>query len=95
MAHNDYLHFFAELGLFLAAVMAWMIVAVYGRGLKKIKNPSRLVRGTTLGALSGITAIIVHSFFDFNLHIPANAILFTVLAALVIAPHPLENLRPG
>ncbi len=38
--------------------------------------------------MSGITAILVHSISDFNLHIPANAILFTVLAALVVAPIP-------
>jgi hypothetical protein len=38
--------------------------------------------------MSGITAILVHSIFDFNLHIPANAILFTVLAALVVSPIP-------
>jgi len=39
-----------------------------------------------LGALAGISAILVHSFVDFNLHIPANALLFTVLAALAAAP---------
>jgi hypothetical protein len=42
----------------------------------------------TLGAMSGITAILVHSMFDFNLHIPANAILFTILAAIVVSPLP-------
>ncbi len=88
MAHNDYLHFIAEAGLSLSIVMAWIIIALYRNGFKKLKNPSRLVRGTTLGALSGITAILVHSISDFNLHIPANALLFTVLAASVAAPLP-------
>ena len=88
MGHNDYLHFVSETGLPLIAVMAWMIVALFVRGFKKLNNPSRLVRGITLGAMSGITAILVHSIFDFNLHIPANAILFTVLAALVVSPIP-------
>jgi len=88
MGHNDYLHFVSETGLPLIAVMVWMIVALFIRGFKKLNNPSRLVRGITLGAMSGITAILVHSIFDFNLHIPANAILFTVLAALVASPIP-------
>jgi len=88
MGHNDYLHFTSETGLPLIAVMAWMIVALFIRGFKKLNNPSRLVRGITLGAMSGITAILVHSIFDFNLHIPANAILFTILAALVASPIP-------
>ena len=32
--------------------------------------------------------VIVHSFVDFNLHIPANALLFTVLVAIVVSPLP-------
>lgn len=90
-AHNDYLHFTAEMGLSLIAVVVWMIIALYRKGFKKLKNRSRLVRGTTAGALSGIAAILIHSFGDFNLNIPANAILFAVLAALAAGPVPLDN----
>jgi len=91
MAHNDYLHFVSEIGLFLVPVIIWMIIALYRKGFKKLKNPSRLVRATTLGAMTGITAILFHSITDFNLHIPANAILFTVLAAIVVAPLPVHD----
>jgi len=90
-AHNDYLHFTSEVGLPLIAIVVWMIIALYRKGFMKLNNPSRLVRGITLGALSGITAILVHSISDFNLHIPANAILFAVLAVLVVSPLPIEN----
>jgi len=88
MAHNDYLHLASEAGLPIMVILVWMIIALYRRGFRKLKNPSRLVRGTTLGAMSGITAILFHSVVDFNLHIPANALLFTVLAAIVVAPLP-------
>jgi len=88
MAHNDYLHFVSEVGLPLIAIIIWMIIALYRKGYRKLKNPSRLVRGITLGAMAGITAILVHSAGDFNLHIPANAIVFTVLAAIVVSPLP-------
>ncbi len=91
MAHNDYLHFISEVGLPLVAVIIWMIIALYRKGFKKMLNPSRLVRGITIGAMSGITALLVHSISDFNLHIPANALLFTVLAALIAAPLPIDN----
>ncbi|MCP4625624.1 MAG: hypothetical protein GY850_19220 [bacterium] len=90
-AHNDYLQFLSEIGLAVAVIIVWMIIALYRKSFKKLKNPSRLVRGSTLGALTGITAILVHSFGDFNLNIPANAILFTVLAALAAGPVPLNN----
>ena len=88
MAHNDYLHFTSEVGLALIAVFSWMVIAFYKRGFYKLKNPSRLGRGITLGAMSGITAILFHSISDFNLHIPANALLFTVLVAIVVGPLP-------
>jgi hypothetical protein len=68
-----------------------MVIAFYKRGFYKLRYPSRLVRGTTLGAMSGITAILVHSVSDFNLHIPANALLFTVLVAIVVAPLPKQE----
>jgi len=91
MAHNDYLHFTSELGLPIFAIIVWMIIALYKKGFQKLKNPSRFVRGFTIGAMSGITAILIHSFVDFNLHIPANALLFTVLAAMIAAPLPQKN----
>jgi len=87
-AHNDYLQFISEVGIPLGAVYVWLIFLFFKRGLKKIKHPSRLVRGITLGAMTGVTAMLIHSIADFNLKIPANAILFTVLAAVVVAPSP-------
>jgi len=88
MAHNDYLHFISETGIPLIALMVWMIIGLYLKGMTKLSNLSRLIRGTTLGAMSGITALLFFSIFDFNLHIPANALLFTVLAAIVVSPIP-------
>ena len=90
-AHNDYIQSVSEVGLAAIVIIVWMIAAIYRRGFKKLKNESRLVRGITIGALSGITALLIHSMFDFNLHIPANALLFTVLVALAVSPLPVDN----
>jgi O-antigen ligase len=95
MAHNDYLHFTSEVGLGLIGIVLWMGVVFYRHGLGKLKHPSRLVRGATLGAMAGITAILVHSISDFNLHVPANAILFTILAAVAMAPPPITGGKHG
>src|SRR5713101_3858443 len=38
-----------------------------------------------MGALFGFTALVVHSFVDFGLHIPAIAFLATVLCAHLCA----------
>lgn len=82
-AHNDYLHFVAETGLLLIPVVVWLVYTVLAAGLRKLASPSRQVWGITLGAMTGLLAILIHSASDFNLHIPANAVLFTVLAGLI------------
>ncbi|MGB5619085.1 MAG: O-antigen ligase family protein, partial [Desulfobacterales bacterium] len=88
MAHNDYLHFISETGLPVLVIMGWLTIVVYRFGFKKLAHPSRLVRGSTLGALAGISAILLYSVSDFNLHIPANAVLFSVLAAIAVSQPP-------
>jgi len=72
----------------LMPIIILMVIALYRKGFKKLKNHSRLIRGTTLRAMSGVTAILIHSIVDFNLHITSNTLLFTVLVALVVAPLP-------
>jgi O-antigen ligase len=84
-AHNDYLHSISETGILTAVIILWLIVAAFRSGIRMIMSTnSRLTLGITLGSLSGILAITVHSVVDFNLHIMANAILFTVLAGLLM-----------
>jgi len=38
-----------------------------------------------MGATIGCLGLLVHSYFDFNLHIPANAAWFAVCAGLASA----------
>ncbi|GBC62225.1 O-antigen polymerase [Desulfonema ishimotonii] len=82
MGHNDYLHFIAETGVLLIPLVFWMLIVFYRRGFEKLKHPSRLVRGTTLGSMGGVTAILFHSAGDFNLHIPGNAVVFVIVAVI-------------
>jgi hypothetical protein len=37
----------------------------------------------SIGALSGLVSIAFHSFFDFNLHMPANCVYFVMLIGIV------------
>ena len=85
--HNDYLHFVSETGILTAGIILWLIVVAFRSGVRKIRaTRSRLTLGITLGSLTGIVAIMIHSVADFNLHIMANAILFMVLTGLLMAP---------
>ncbi len=85
-AHNDYLELAAEAGLpALAAVLLALLAFAAGAlsGLRR-SDPERQAVG--LGAFAGCAALLVHSIADFNLHIPAVAWLFAVLAAMSLAP---------
>ena len=45
----------------------------------------------SLAALIGCTGILLHSFVDFNLQIPANAAMFYVLCALAASEPVTES----
>jgi O-antigen ligase len=86
-AHNDYLQFFAEAGIWgwLLAPMAITIFFVLSfRHLRaRLHEQSGWLQ---FGAAVGVCGILVHSFSEFNLHIPANAAWFTFLASLATLP---------
>ena len=82
-AHNDYLQLLVEMGGLGFAVMLWFLWALYRHGIRKLKNWAEDTNGAlALAAMLGVSGILVHSFVDFNLQIPANAALFYVLCAL-------------
>jgi len=92
-AHNDYLNTLADWGLVGALLVAGAWGAFYWGVFRSWKfvqrapndfaakrsNKSSVVLGGSLGLL----AMLLHSFVDFNMHIPSNAILAVTLMALV------------
>jgi O-antigen ligase len=82
-AHNDYLQFMTEMGLPGLVVILWFIAAIYRNASHKLEDwPSNINGSVALAATLAVTGILVHSFVDFNLQIPANAALFYALAAI-------------
>ena len=79
-AHNDYLHFTAETGILFIPVLIYTLFCFFRSGFQKIKSRSRQTRGFAIGAMAAVFAILIHSFSDFNLNIPANALVLTILA---------------
>jgi O-antigen ligase len=82
-AHNDYVQAIAETGLFgalliLSALALFFRLAFRDWG-QRLRSEGGWIR---LGAAIGCCGLLVHSFFDFNLHIPANAAWFAVLAGM-------------
>ena len=92
-AHNDYLNLLADWGA-VGGIIVLTGMVMFGAGLRKTWKYVRPAendfgRGMSnrfaffLGASAGLLALAVHSVVDFNLHIPANAILGVTLLALL------------
>lgn len=94
-AHNDYLNTLAEygvVGLALAllplGVVGWSAVRVWPSlqsSSRDLKNRESNRAAMALGAGCGLIAILVHSLFDFNLHIPANALTAVTISGILIS----------
>jgi hypothetical protein len=74
------------MGLLGFGTMLWFLLTLYTRAIKKIGNwVGDLSSATALACVLGLSGILVHSAFDFNLQIPANAALFYVLCTIAAA----------
>jgi O-antigen ligase len=85
--HNDYLEVYVAGGLVAAALLLWLAMTFGRRAWLVIRSEpasGRLL--STLGLACGLVALAVHEFVDFNLQIPANALLFVVMAAMCVSP---------
>jgi O-antigen ligase len=95
-AHNDYAQLLVETGLLGFALMLWFLVRLYRYGLPTSRRwEFQWDEAVSLAALMGCTGILVHSFVDFNLQIPANAALFYVLCGLAASRPLAESSKPG
>lgn len=85
-AHNDYLELATEFGIPGAALLVALAAGVVVRGLLPVwRGLEDCTAYQALGAASGIAALGVHSAADFNLRLPANALVFSVLLGLAWA----------
>ncbi len=105
-SHGDYLEMLAEYGLigellaglFLAAHLSHGIRTAREITLRRLCNSLTTARSDslalTVGALAAVTALAAHSVVDFNMHIPANALLFAFLFGILSDPG-LERPQPA
>jgi O-antigen ligase len=93
-SHNDYLEALAETGIAGALCCAWFLGVLFVESVRGLKDLGKSFSAAlNLSGLVGCCGLLVHSLVDFNLHIPANAMLFFVSAHLATAR--LEATAPG
>lgn len=82
-SESDLLQFLAETGLIGAGLML-SIAGMFWLGVfaRWKQRHARQAVAIGAGGLSALLGLIAHGGTDFNLHIPSNALLFTVIAAL-------------
>jgi O-antigen ligase len=96
-AHNDYVELLADAGLLGGISGVSFLVLLYQRSRRNLTTrQSRFSRGLHAGGIVAVSGLLFHSFFDFNLHVPSNALLFLLQAYLASSdPLPFEGPSSG
>jgi O-antigen ligase len=82
-AHNDYAEAIAETGIVGGALILFSLGLFFRLAFTNLREHLWHREGwLQIGAAVGCCGLLVHSFIDFNLHIPANAAWFVVCAAI-------------
>ena len=101
--HGDYLELLAEYGIVGEFLAVFFLLTHLANGLRSIRDITRrrlcnalsTARSDSLalvlGATAAVVALMAHSIFDFNMHIPGNALLFAFLFGVLGNP---GNARP-
>jgi O-antigen ligase len=82
-AHNDYLQLLAEMGVVGFAIGATLTLSVVRTAVREAvgsRDPG--ARYFAVACAGALAAILVHSLADFNLYIPANAMLVAWIAGM-------------
>lgn len=89
--HNEYLAVAAEFGVPLLMILLWIAYGAGRRLFDLAMDASKYERTYAAGVLAAASAILLHSLFDFNLRIPANGILFSIVVGAGLALCPVAD----
>jgi O-antigen ligase len=81
-AHNDYAQFLAEAGIVGGLVLLAVVIAFGKRFVATLRRLDTPQSELAIACWAALTAIAIHSAFDWNLHLPANAFLACVAAGV-------------
>lgn len=95
-AHNDFLELLGDYGVIGFVMFALIVIGCFARAIQaQAQRHTAILKGTGFAAMMGIMSIMIHSSTDFNLQIPANAILFCMLCAFACIAQGMEHQEHG
>jgi O-antigen ligase/tetratricopeptide (TPR) repeat protein len=80
--HNDYLQFAAESGLVALLALSWLFWRLLRRIGAGMRSGDPRKWPLLAAVMAAAVASALHELVDFNLHVPANAVLLAVLLGL-------------
>ena len=83
-AHNDYLELATELGIPAFLVFFVSFLGLWIDGVRRLGTLSETDFPVVWGSLISVTSLLLHGFVDFNLAIPANAMILIFLTGTTI-----------
>ncbi len=93
-AHNEYLQMLAEGGLLVAVPAAVALASGLRQAVRKLREDQDALFWFRSGAVSGLVAVAIQSVWDTGLRMPANGVLFAVVAAIAVHDAPDRSRRP-
>lgn len=84
-AHNDYLQVLADAGIIGLVLGALFLYWLFREGLRNIRVADPFRSGVAVGAFTACFAVLIHSLFDFVLHITAVSVMFIMSMTLLVA----------
>jgi len=90
-AHNDFLEILSSGGLVGLLIFGWLLCNIYRRVRDNLCTQNYFRRAVCYGALVGLSAVIVHSLFDFSLHVTLNSQIAIALLIAATAKVNCEN----
>ncbi|MCF7916290.1 MAG: O-antigen ligase family protein [Candidatus Omnitrophica bacterium] len=82
--HNDYMQLIVEAGLLGAFFYFLFLFQTFKKIITKLRKRHDLfVKNIVIGGGCGLIGTLIHSFFDFNFHIPAVFIMFYIILGII------------
>jgi len=83
-AHNDYLQVLSDAGIVGLVLGALFLYWLTREGLRNTLVTNTFRRGLAAGGLTACFGVLVHSMFDFVLHITAVSVWFLLVTAILV-----------